>query len=36
MADVRQALDGGATQVDGDVTLAQRNEITHGTGRRVV
>src|SRR6185312_3148974 len=36
VADVRKALDGGATQVDGDVALAQRNEITHSTGCRVV
>ena len=36
MPDVRQPLHGGAAQVDGDVPVAQRHEITHGTSRRVV
>ncbi len=36
VADVRQTLHGSAAQVDGDVPGPQRDEITHGTGCRVV
>ena len=36
VADVGQALDGRAAEVDRGVAVAQRHEVTDGTGQRVV